>query len=83
MMDRGYLTIARLGGTSFRLHWTLPLGALFFSGFRFAPVFWLAFFGLVFVHELGHASLVKIFGHRVVAVDITGFGGLCRKRWCS
>ncbi len=78
MLNQGYLTVARLFGTSFRLHWTLPLGALFFSGFRFAPVFWVAFFGLVFVHELGHAALVKIFGHRVVAVDITGFGGMCR-----
>jgi stage IV sporulation protein FB len=76
--DTGFLTIARFRGAPIRLHWTLPIGALLFSGFRFAPVFWAAFFGLVLIHELGHATIVRRFRHRVLAIDVTGFGGLCR-----
>ncbi|MBI5533123.1 MAG: hypothetical protein HY898_10425 [Deltaproteobacteria bacterium] len=61
-----------------RLHWTLPIGALVFSGGAFAPFFWLGFFVLVFLHELGHAIIVRRLGYRVTAIDITGFGGMCR-----
>jgi Zn-dependent protease len=78
MLERGYLRIGSVRGVPVRLHWTLPLGALVFSGFRFAPVFWFAFFFLVFIHELGHAVLVQRFGHRATSIEITGFGGLCR-----
>jgi len=77
MLERGSLTVLRLRGIPIRLHWTLPLGALFFSGFRFAPGFWLGFVLLVLVHELGHAALVRWFRLRVVGIDISGFGGLC------
>jgi Zn-dependent protease len=76
-MLAGSLTLFRVAGIPIRAHWTLPLGALFFSGFRFAPAFWLAFFLLVLIHELGHAALVKAFRLRVIGIDITGFGGLC------
>ncbi|GMV14292.1 MAG: hypothetical protein AMXMBFR56_25160 [Polyangiaceae bacterium] len=77
MLDRGSLTIARLRGIPIRLHWTVPLGALVFSGFRFAPGFWTGFLLLVLIHELGHAALVRAFRLRVEGIDITGFGGLC------
>jgi membrane-associated protease RseP (regulator of RpoE activity) len=77
MLDRGSLTLFRLAGIPIRAHWTLPIGALIFSGFRFAPAFWLAFFLLVLIHELGHATFVKAFRLRVIGIDITGFGGLC------
>ncbi len=77
MLERGSLTLARLRGIPIRAHWTLPLGALFFSGFRFAPGFWIGFFLLVLIHELGHAALVRAFRLRVVGIDVTGFGGLC------
>ena len=39
-----------------RVHWTLPVGALVFGQGRFVPGFWLGFFLLVLVHELGHAA---------------------------
>jgi len=77
MLERGYLTVGRLRGIPIRLHWTIPLGALLFSGFTFAPAFWIGFFLLVLIHELGHATVVRAYGHQVLKVDVTGFGGLC------
>src|SRR5262249_2370831 len=38
---------------------------------------WLCFFGLVLLHELGHALVVRAVGCRPVAVELTGYGGLC------
>ena len=78
MFDTGFFTIVRWKGTPIRLHWSIALGALLFSGFRFAPVFWASFFGLVLIHEIGHALIVRRYGHHVHAIDVTGFGGLCR-----
>lgn len=78
MFESGYLRIFSWRGVPVRLHWTLPLGALLFSGGAFAPGFWLGFVLLVFLHEVGHALLVMKLRHRVTAIDITGFGGMCR-----
>ena len=78
MFDRGYLTLGRIRGIPIRIHWTMPLGALIFGGFRFAPAFWLGFFLLVLAHELGHAYFVRRYRHHVLAIEVTGFGGLCR-----
>lgn len=78
MLERGYWSAFRVRGAPIRLHWTIPLGALVFSGFRFVPAFWAAFFLLILIHELGHATLVRAFGHRVMSIDILGFGGFCR-----
>jgi Zn-dependent protease len=78
MFDTGYLRVARWRGVPLRIHWSMPLGALLFGGFSFAPAFWIGFVVLVGVHELGHALLVRRFGHRVQSIDLTGFGGLTR-----
>lgn len=78
MFESGHLTVLRFRQVPLRLHWTLPVGMMVFGGLRFAPAFWAGFFLLVLVHELGHAGLVRLFGHRVLSVDVTGFGGLCR-----
>ncbi len=78
MFERGYWRIFSWRGVPVRLHWTLPLGALLFSGGAFAPVFWFGFFALVFLHEVGHALIVMNLRYRVTAIDITGFGGMCR-----
>jgi Zn-dependent protease len=84
MWERGYLRVATIRGVPIRIHWTMPLGALLFGGLRFAPAFWVGFLLLLLVHELGHAALVRKYGHRVLSVDITGFGGLCRwSGWAS
>lgn len=78
MLDRGYLTLMRVRGVPVRLHWTLPLGALLLSGGRFAPGVWLGILGVILIHEVGHALLVRAVGLVNVGIDLTGFGGQCR-----
>jgi Zn-dependent protease len=78
VLARGYLTLGRIRGVPVRVHWTTPLGALLFGGFALVPAFWLSFLVLVITHELGHALLAWRAGHRVLSIDVTGFGGLCR-----
>jgi stage IV sporulation protein FB len=78
MFDTGFLPIARVRGAPVRIHWSVVLGALFFTGLRFAPAAWLAFLALVLIHELGHAAVVLACGMRVVSVDVLAFGGVCR-----
>ena len=51
---RGYLTLARFRGAPVRVHWSTPIGALFFTRFAFLPGAWLGFFLLLLLHELGH-----------------------------
>ena len=76
--EQGYLNLGQWRGAPIRVHWSMPLGALLFSGMRLAPVFWVGFFVLMLVHEVGHAILIRRFRFRVRSIDITGFGGLCR-----
>lgn len=78
MFERGYWQIGRFGGAPLRIHWTMPLGAFLFGGARWAPVFWGSFLVIVLWHELGHAFMVRRYGHNVASVDVTGIGGLCR-----
>jgi len=61
-----------------RVHWTLPLGALVFGQGRFVPGFWLGFFLIVFIHELGHAVLVWSCRQTIVSIDVHALGGACR-----
>lgn len=77
-MRGGWLTLGRWRGAPVRVHWTLLVGALVFGQGRFLPGFWLGYFLLVLVHELGHALLVRRFRHRVVSIDVHGLGGACR-----
>jgi Zn-dependent protease len=76
--SNGYLTLGRPAGVPIRVHWTLPLGAFFFSRFTWSPGFWLGFFLLILAHELGHAALVKACRGTVVEVLVHGIGGECR-----
>jgi stage IV sporulation protein FB len=73
----GFIEFGRVRGVPIRFHWSVLIGALFFSGFRFAPAFWLSFPLLVLIHELGHAFVVQRLGHRALGIEVTGFGGLC------
>lgn len=77
-MSRGWWTVGRLRGAPIRLHWSLPLGALVWSGFSFAPAFWLAFALLILVHELGHALLVLRHGLGLSEIAVHGAGGYCQ-----
>jgi stage IV sporulation protein FB len=78
MFETGFLQIARVRGAPVRIHWSVVLGALFFTGLRFEPTAWFAFLALVLVHELGHAAVVLACRLRVVGIDVLAFGGVCR-----
>ncbi|MCU0656861.1 MAG: hypothetical protein MUF64_16890 [Polyangiaceae bacterium] len=77
-LSNGYLTLGQPSGVPIRVHWTLPLGALFFSRFTWSPGFWLGFFLLILAHELGHAALVRLRKGTVTEVIVHGIGGECR-----
>ncbi len=70
--------LGSVAGVPIRMHWSAFLGALFFSGFRFAPGAWLGFFVVILIHELGHAFVVKRSRQRVLGVEIHAFGGHCQ-----
>ncbi len=76
-MRDGWLVIGRWRGVPLRVHWSTPLGAFFFSGFRFAPGFWLGFVLLILLHELGHAWVVRRVKARAIRIDVMPIGGLC------
>ncbi len=78
MLTRGNLHLGSYRGVPIRVHWTTPLGALFFSGFRFAPGAWMGFLLLIVIHEIGHAAIALRYGVRVRGIDIHGLGGQCR-----
>jgi len=78
MIEQGYWKIGRFRGVPVRMHLLVPLGALFFSGFRFEPGAWVGFVLLVFLHEMGHALAVKRFGLHVEGIDLHAYGGVCR-----
>ena len=80
LFERGALSLGRIAGVAVRLHWTAPIGAFVLTGFHFDPLGWLCFFGVVLVHEVGHALVVKACRATPVAIDLTGFGGLCHWR---
>jgi Zn-dependent protease len=76
MFSRGYFTIFRFRGTPVRVHWTFPIGAFFFTGLNI-PGF-IAFFVVIFVHELGHAFFVRRYRLATVSIDLHAMGGECR-----
>jgi len=78
MFQTGFLTLGRIRGAPIRFHWSVLVGVLFLTGFRFAPAAWLGIVALIVVHELGHAALVLRYGLRVMSIDVHGFGGECR-----
>lgn len=75
--DRGSLVVGRIRGIPVRLHWSIPVMMIFFSRFRFEPVFWATMMFVILVHELGHAWQVRRFGLRVTEVQLDGMGGHC------
>src|SRR5215471_15117987 len=74
----GYLVLGRWGGAPVRAHWTVPIGAFIFGHLRFVPGFWVGFFLLIFIHELGHAIVVRRQRCQVISIDVHGLGGLCQ-----
>lgn len=60
-----------------RLHWSIVLGALFWSHFTFKPLMWLAFVGLILIHEFGHALFVVRYRLHLSEIAVDGLGGHC------
>jgi Zn-dependent protease len=73
----GYVTLGRWAGARVRAHWSLPIGAFVFGQLRFVPGFWLGFFLIILIHEMGHAAIVRLCRYRVVSIDVHGLGGQC------
>jgi Zn-dependent protease len=71
------LTIGKLWGIPIRVHLSLPLGLLMLTRFQWRPLWWLCSLGVVLLHELGHAAVVRAVGAKVTEVMLTGFGGHC------
>jgi len=78
VFDTGYFTVARVRGAPVRVHWSAPIGAWLMGGGGFSPGFWVGFFVVIVLHELGHAFLVRRVGFQVASVDVHGLGGVCR-----
>jgi hypothetical protein len=78
VFSRGYLTLFRIRGVPVKAHWSIPLVALFMSGFRFLPGVWVGVVLLILWHEIGHLFFVLRYGLRAMSVEVNGFGGLCR-----
>lgn len=77
-MESGYYRLGRFGNAPIRIHWSAPLGAFVLSGFRWAPVAWAVFVGIILVHELGHALFVRAFRLHLLSIDVHGLGGVCQ-----
>jgi hypothetical protein len=77
MDHNGYFTLSHWRGLLIRMHWSVPVGALIVSRFEFAPVLWLGFVLLIFIHEVGHILTVRWSGATVSSVDLDGLGGSC------
>jgi len=77
MLQSGYFQLGRWRGVPVRIHVLTPLGALFFTGFRFEPGAWVGFLLLVLLHEMGHALLVMRYRLHVSSIDLHAYGGVC------
>lgn len=71
------VVVGRAFGAPVRLHASLVLGVLLFTGFRIDPYAWFGFVVIVLVHELGHALLARRAQLKVREIVIHGFGGYC------
>jgi Zn-dependent protease len=79
-MDKGFYRVGRPFGVALLVHWSLPVGALLAGGLDFRPLTWAVFVVLVLIHDAGHALMARWTGNRVLAWELSGFGGVCRWR---
>jgi Zn-dependent protease len=77
LITNGSLSLGRVARIELRLHWTALIGALVFNGFRFDLLRIATFTGLLLLHEIGHALVVRACGATPLVIELTGFGGSC------
>jgi stage IV sporulation protein FB len=70
------LRIVPARGVPLELHWSVPLGLLFFGRGTIGGA--LGAFTIILAHELGHAAMVRARGLRNIEIVIHGLGGSCR-----
>jgi Zn-dependent protease len=78
----GFSKAIRVLGVPIHLHWSFPLGAALpclIVGFRLEQSVYLCvgYVLLIAIHELGHALAARLCRLDVLAIEITGFGGIC------
>lgn len=75
-MSRWALKVGSWKNVPIFVHASTPVGLLLYAGV--SPSAWAAFVGVILLHELGHAAVVRAVGGRATEVMIHGFGGYCR-----
>ncbi|PZR13198.1 MAG: hypothetical protein DI536_12985 [Archangium gephyra] len=75
-MSRWALKVGSWKNVPIYVHATTPIGLLIYAGV--SPSAWAAFAGVILLHELGHAAVVRAAGGRATEVMVHGFGGYCR-----
>lgn len=78
--SKGSVLLGRVAQVEVRLHWTAIVGAFVFNGFQFDLTRIICFAGLILVHEVGHALVVRAAGATPTLIQLTGFGGSCSWR---
>ena len=81
---RGFYTLKRIRilGAKLHLHWSIALGSAFlFTGFKDKPlqavVAICCYYGIIFLHECGHAFFAKKLGYPPRNIYLTAIHGLC------
>ena len=88
-MMRASWKIGRLAGITVRMHATFPLLLVWIAGMHYAEnqrwsdvatalAYTLAVFGIVVLHELGHALAARKFGIRTRDITLLPIGGIAR-----
>ena len=83
----GYLRLPPLWGVPLFIHWSYPIGGVGVALYASIMVrklqlvdaagYFVGYTLLILVHELGHAVAARTCKLRVLAVEMTGAGGLC------
>ncbi len=80
---KGFVRLITIFGVPISFHWHILVAAMVVA--TLAGKNWLegiyyfsAYVGLIVIHELGHVSAIKLAGLKIVNVDVSWLGGLCR-----
>ncbi len=51
-------------GVRIKFHWSILPAMILFGGLEFQPIYFLSFFVLILIHEIGHALVVRAYSFR-------------------
>lgn len=75
-MSRWTVKVGSWKGVPIYVHASLALGLVLYGGFSVTR--WLTLAGVILLHELGHAAVVRAVGARATEVMLHALGGHCR-----